>query len=396
MDAVNWTQAELAELEADGLLRRRLIINREQWPVLGLEGGQQVLDFGSNNYLGLAGDPRLVEAAHEAATRQGAGAGASPLLSGYGPWHAGLEQSIAEFEGTEAALLFPSGFAANLGTIPALVSRGDIVFSDAKNHASIIDGCRLSRAEVLPYRHADCAHLEELLAGSGDACRRLIVTDGLFSMDGDLAPLENLAELAQRYDAMLMVDEAHATGVFGRRGRGVSEHLGVAQRVTARIGTLSKAVGSIGGFACGSRELIDLLVQRARSYVFSTALPAGACAASQRAIEAIRSEGARRGELLARATTLKSDLVQAGWQIGATQSQIIPLLMGDAESAVALSGELLRLGFYVPAIRPPSVAMNESRLRVCLSWAHDAAMIDRLKEALQQARSTLSCALPHS
>ncbi len=264
-----------------------------------------LINFGSNDYLGLAADPRLAAAAAKAAQQEGLGAGASPLVTGHSASHAELERRLAEFEGAEAALVFTSGFAANLGTVAALVDREDAIYADAKNHASLIDGCRLSRAETHIYRHADVDHLAELLRDSSRYRRRLIVTDSLFSMDGDLAPLDKIADLAEKHSAMLMVDEAHATGVFGAQGRGVAEHLGVESGIHVRMGTLSKALGCAGGFVAGSRTLIDWLVNRARSYVFSTAFPPAIAAAAIAALDIVRDEPHRRRNLLDRAAQLR-------------------------------------------------------------------------------------------
>jgi len=344
--------------------------------------GRQLLNFGSNDYLGLAADPRLAEAAARTARDEGWGTGASPLLAGRSAAHRVLEERLAEFEGTEAALVFSSGFAANSGVVAALAERGDAIFADQLNHASLIDGCRLSRAEVHVYPHSDADRLEELLRGAGKYRRRLIVSDSLFSMDGDAAPLERLCELAERYDAMLLLDEAHATGVFGAAGRGLAEAAGVEDRVAVRIGTLSKALGSIGGFIAGSRSLVDWLVNRARPYVFSTAPPAACCAAAAAALEIVAAEPWRRETLLANAAALRNALAMRGWNIGHGASQIVPAIVGGAADAIALSERLRDAGLYVPAIRPPSVPEGESRLRISLTANHAPAMIDGLIAAL--------------
>ncbi|MFV2070592.1 MAG: aminotransferase class I/II-fold pyridoxal phosphate-dependent enzyme, partial [Pirellulales bacterium] len=245
-DRLDWIDAELVALENRDLLRRSVVAEAHPDGPFAIDG-QPLINFGSNDYLGLVADPRLAAAAAEAVAEAGWGSGASPLVTGRTLWHARLEQRLAQFEGTEAAILFPTGYAANTGTIPTLAGEGDAIFGDAKNHASIIDGCRLARAPTHVYRHGDCQHLASLLEGAGSFCRRLIVTDSLFSMDGDLAPLNELARLARRFDAMLMVDEAHATGVFGLRGRGVAESMGVEHEIDVRVGTLCKALGSSGG-----------------------------------------------------------------------------------------------------------------------------------------------------
>ena len=380
-DPLAWLDAELDALARRDLLRRLRTYDGPQRSAFKLDN-RQVVNFGSNDYLGLAADGRLALAAAQAANEQGFGAGASPLVVGHSRALERLELRLAEFEGTEAALVFASGFAANSGVIPALAAEGDAVYSDALNHASIVDGCRLSRAAVYVYQHANVAALEKMLQAGRGFRRRLIVTDSLFSMDGDLAPLAELAELAERYDCMLMTDEAHATGVFGRQGRGAAEHLGAEAGVHVRVGTLSKALGGMGGFAAGRRSLIEWLANRARSYVFSTALPPPAAAAAVAALDIVRNEPARRRELLARSADLLGRLRVQGWRIGPTAGQIIPVIVGESARAVELSAALAARGFWAPAIRPPSVPDGEARLRISLSWAHDTEMIDGLVASL--------------
>jgi len=347
--------------------------------------GRDLVNFGSNDYLGLASDPRLAQAVADALCREGWGSGASPLVTGHAELHRQLERRLADFEGTEATLLFTSGYSANSGTVAALVGTGDVVFSDSKNHASLFDGCRLSRADVRPYPHADCQELDRLLARAGRYRRRLIVTDTLFSMDGDIAPLGDLADLAERHGAMLMVDEAHATGVFGPQGRGVAELVGVEDRIAVRIGTLSKALGCVGGFAAGSGLLVEWLVNRARPYVFSTAGPAAAAAAAMVALDIVRDEPERRRRLLARAEQLRARLRAQGWNLGRSASQIIPVVVGEPPRAVALSAVLGDRGLFVPAIRPPTVPKGEACLRISLTASHTSEMVDALVSALAQA-----------
>jgi 8-amino-7-oxononanoate synthase len=390
--SLSWLDDELAQLDADGL--RRAVATRfgPQGAMIRIQfpgdppGGRELINFGSNDYLGLAADPRLAAAAQKAAAEEGWGAGASPLVSGHSQSHELLNRRLAEFLGTEAALVFPSGFAANTGTICALVGRGDVAFADEKNHASLIDGCRLSRAEVLIYPHCDMSALTAQLADSSTKKfrRRLIVTDTLFSMDGDLAPLGDLVELAERHRCMLMVDEAHATGVFGANGRGVAEHFGVEQQIPIRMGTLSKALGSAGGFVAGSRQLIDWLWNRARPFVFSTAHPPAIAAAAIAALGIVASEPHRRIELLSRAAELREILAtRCGFPSAAcAAAQIIPLVIGPADKCVAAAATLRRAGLFVPAIRPPSVLEGQSLLRVSLSFGHTAEMFDRLSGSL--------------
>jgi 8-amino-7-oxononanoate synthase len=395
-----WIDDELERLAAAGL-RRQLVTRRgPQGGTIAIEPAESVdeknpaaaagelLNFGSNDYLGLAADPRLAEAAAEAAQAEGWGAGASPLVTGHSTSHRRLEARLAEFLGTEAALVFPSGFAANSGAIAALVGRGDVVLGDQKNHASLIDGCRLSRAEVLIYPHRDIDKLDAMLRASTAYRRRLIATDTLFSMDGDVAPLPQLAELAQRHNAMLLVDEAHATGVFGRHGRGIAEQDSVEARVSIRVGTLSKALGSAGGFVAGSRSLIEWLLNRARPYVFSTAHPPAVAAAAVAALDIVRDEPQRRTILLERAAALRQKLIAADLLVPASAaSQIIPVVLGSAADTMRWAAELRARGMFVPGIRPPSVPEGESLLRISLSYRHTPEMLEQLVEALVAVRT---------
>ncbi len=385
-DPLAWIDDALTDLE-ESELRRTLRVRDGAMSDSILIDDTRLINFGSNDYLGLATDERLSRAAVAETNRAGWGSGASPLISGRESLHARLERELASFEGTEAALLFSSGFAANMGTISSLVGRGDVVLSDAKNHASIIDGCRLSRAEVQIYRHNDVDHLSKLLRAANSFRRRLVVTDSLFSMDGDLAPLVQIVEVTERYNAMLMVDEAHATGVFGENGRGVAEHLGVEDGVHVRIGTLSKALGSIGGFAAGPRNLIDWLSNRARPYVFSTASPSAVCSAGIAALEIVSTEPFRRTELLSRATYLRDQLLQRGYNIGASVSHIVPVVLGDPKQTMQACQSLRQHGFFVPGIRPPTVPQGESLLRISLSYSHSDQMIcdliDKISFVLQ-------------
>ncbi len=383
---LDWIDEELARIEAQGLRRR---LRTRAGPQAGriVLDGRAVVNFGSNDYLGLASDPRLGALVADVLSREGWGSGASPLVCGRSQTHAELERRLAEFEHAESALVFSSGFAANMGTIAALAGPGDVIFGDRKNHASLWDGCRLSRADVRVYAHADPEDLEHRLCKAKQYRRRLIVTDGLFSMDGDLAPLKALVALAERFDAMLLVDEAHATGVLGAHGRGVTEHFGLEGRVPIRVGTLSKALGSLGGFVVGSRALVEWLVHRARPYVFSTAMPPAVAAAALAALDIVQQEPQRRQTLFARAAQLRHGLAEQGWSTGNSASQIIPVKVGSPERAVALSDELYRRGFFVPAIRPPSVPEGEACLRISLTAAHTPEMIDALTAALAELRS---------
>ena len=382
-DPLNWLDDALDRLQAEHLRREPTIRGGRQSRQIVIDG-RRLLNFGSNDYLGLAADARLTDATRDALASFGWGSGASPLITGRSALHAELERNLAALEGTEAALLFPSGFAANFGTLSSLAGREDVIFSDAKNHASLIDGCRASRAQIEVYPHQDLDGLQRGLRQARSARRRLIVTDTLFSMDGELARLPELVDLAETHHAILVVDEAHATGVFGTRGRGVCEELGVESSVPVRIGTLSKALGSIGGFVAGSRRLIDWLFQRARPHVFSTALPAAACAASLAAIRAVRDQPQRRIQLLQRAEQLRDALRQQGWNLGNSSSQILPLYVGDAPRVVQQAKQLRQAGLFVPAIRPPTVPVGESLLRISLTCQHTAADQDQLVAQLRE------------
>jgi 8-amino-7-oxononanoate synthase len=383
---LSWIDDELLALEREHLRRRPVTREGAQSVRLSIDG-RELVNFGSNDYLGLAADPRLIRAVAEALESEGWGSGASPLVTGRAALHRQLEERLATFEGTEAAVVFSSGFAANTGAISALVGPGDAVYCDRKNHASLFDGCRLSRADVRVYPHGDCRGLASLLEQSKKYRRRLIVTDSLFSMDGDLAPLGELAHLTEQFDAMLLVDEAHATGLFGRNGRGVAEHLGVEDCVHVRIGTLSKALGCVGGFVAGSRPLIEWLVNRARPYVFSTAAPAANAAAAIAALDIVQQEPQGRETLLAQAESLRAELAGRGWNTGASASQIVPIIVGDAECAVRLSQLLCDRGLFVPAIRPPTVPEGEACLRVSLTAGHSIEMVESLVQTLADAKA---------
>ena len=331
----------------------------------------------SNNYLGLAEHPRVREAAAEAAMRWGAGAGASRLVSGNMDPHRRLEQRLADFKRAPGALLFGSGYLANTGTIAVLAGRGEVVFSDELNHASIIDGCRLSRAERFVYRHRDLEHLAWGLRKAGGR-GSLIVTDGVFSMDGDLAPLPELVELARRHSCRLLVDEAHGTGAVGPGGRGGVAAAGLTDEVDVIVGTLGKALGSYGAYVCASAELIDLLVNTARPFIFSTALPPPSVGAAAAALELLASEPKRVERLRSNAELLRSELRSAGLETGASRTQILPLVAGGAGAATALCELALDRGVFAQAIRPPTVPEGTSRLRLTVMATHGA---DELRHA---------------
>jgi len=381
-----WMDNDLKEYRRRGWYRVRRRLQSGQGARVRL-GGRELINFSSNDYLALAGDARLARAAAAAARRYGCGAAASPLVSGYSPPLRSLERALADWEGTEAALVFSSGYTANLALVSSLAGPEDAVFSDALNHASLIDGCRLARAAVHVYRHKDVDHLADLLRKEGHgARRRLIVSDTVFSMDGDVAPLAELVELAERFDCFLLIDEAHATGVLGEQGRGVTELLASgawpSERVV-KVGTLSKALGAQGGFVCGSRRLLAWLVNRARPYIFSTALAPPIAAAAWRGVAVVRQEPERRRRVLALAERLRRQLRELGGNVGDSCCQIVPLIVGEARQAVMLSRRLQEHGLLIPAIRPPSVPDGSTRLRLSVTAAHTEAAVLQVGEVLR-------------
>ncbi len=377
---------ELAAWSHRGLMRHRRPIRARQGVRVEL-AGRTLVNFGSNDYLDLASDARLAQASARAARRYGSGAGASPLVCGYLPPLRRLERELARWEGTEAALVFSSGFAANLAAVSALAVPDDAIFSDALNHASLIDGCRLSRAVTHIYRHADIGHLRQVLREHAHgARRRLIVTDTVFSMDGDLAPLADIVRLAEEYDALIVADEAHATGVLGETGRGVTELAGIASDRLIKVGTLSKALGAQGGFVCGTRQTIRWLLNRGRSYVFSTGLCPAAAGAARRAVRVVKEEPERRRTVLKLAQLLREQLASCGLANVTGGCHIVPLIVGAPDRACEISARLQEQGFLVPAIRPPSVPENTSRLRMSLTAGHTRedvlALVGNLRECM--------------
>jgi len=385
--ALDWIAGELAALEARGLLRTLESLESPQGPLVTV-GGRTLVNLCSNDYLALASDPRTRAAAARAAEREGAGSGASRLLAGDLPVHRELERRLAELCGTEAAVLFNSGYHANCGVPAALVGREDAIFSDVLNHASIVDGARLSRAELVRYRHADAADLEERLALS-TARRKLVVTDSVFSMDGDAAQLAAIVEACERHGAMLHLDEAHATGVLGPRGGGLAEALGLSSRVDVHMGTLGKALGAFGAFVAGERRLVDWLVNRARPFVFTTALPPAACGAALAALDVVRDEPGRRERLAALAGRMKAGLARLGFDVSRVVAPIFPVVLGSEARAVAASRGLRERGFLVRAIRQPTVPAGTSRLRVTVTAGHAEAQVDAFLGALGEVLAGL-------
>lgn len=371
----DWLAVELERLRAAGLHRTLRPVDGAQDTHLVLDG-RRVLCLSSNNYLGLANHPEVIEAAVAAARRDGVGSGASRLISGSMRAHHALEERLAAWKGTEACLLFTSGYHANLGVITSLVGPGDAVFSDALNHASLIDGCRLSRAHVTVYPHGDVDALAARLAAV-PARRRLIVTDSVFSMDGDCAPLAAICALAEQHEAMVMVDEAHATGVLGPTGAGLVEALGLQARVTVQMGTLGKALGTFGAYVAGSRRVIDFLVNRARTQIFTTALPPPVVAAAAAALAVAQREPQRRAALRRNAARLRTGLRALAYDVpGDADAHIVPVLIGDASAAMACSAALLAHGVFAHGIRPPTVPPGTARLRATVMATHGDADVD--------------------
>jgi 8-amino-7-oxononanoate synthase len=365
---VSRVSERLDELRRAGLHRRLRTVAGAQGPRVSL-GGAEVLLLCSNNYLGLADDEAVRRAAADAAERFGAGAGASRLISGTMELHEELERRLAEFHRTEAALAFGSGYLANSGAVAALAGRGEVVFSDELNHASIIDGCRLSRAETFVYRHRDLEHLAWGIARARGRVA-LIVTDALFSMDGDVAPLAELAELAGRAGCMLMVDEAHATGTLGPGGRGAVAEAGVGDAVDVVVGTLGKSLGSYGAYVCARAEIRELLVNAARTFIFSTALPPPAIGAALAALELVATRPELVGRVRRNAAVLRGELASCGLDVGSSSTQVMAVIVGDPGSAVALCERCLERGVFAQAIRPPTVPAGTSRLRLSVMASH--------------------------
>lgn len=369
----------LKALERAGLRRYPPVIVGPQGPIVQI-AGRAVLCFCSNNYLGLAGHPQVRAAAHQALDGEGCGSGASRLISGTMNAHLDAEAALAGFVGQPDAVLFSSGYAANVGTLQALVGPEDAVFSDALNHASLIDGCRLSRAQTHVYRHRDPDHLEELLASHrGNARRALVLTDSLFSMDGDVAPLRRLAELARAHDAGLMVDEAHALGVLGPQGRGLSASEGV--RPDVLVGTLGKSFGLAGAFVAASDPMAAFLRNRARSFVYSTAPPPMLVRAALAALPLVRDAEDRRARLFRHASRMRRELRELGLDVPSGAGPIVPVIIGENRRTMELSEALLERGVFVQGIRPPTVAPGSARLRLTTMATHDEEHIDRAIEA---------------
>ena len=378
--ASDFFEAELIELEGRGL-RRSLRRFESAMGVKATVQGEEKVVFGSNNYLGLANHPKIIAAVKDGLDRWGYGAGASRLICGNARPHEELQQRLATMLGKDACLIFPSGYMTNHAVLSTLAGKGDLIAVDKLSHASIIDGARASEATLRVWPHGDLGKLERLL-GRGDYEQAFIVTDSLFSMDGDAAALTELVELKRRYGAVLMVDEAHAFGCLGPEGKGLAAQRGVLDEVDVLVATFSKALGGAGGFVAGSQVMADYLVNRARGFIYTTAIPAVNCVAAGAALDIIAAEPQRSGRLRENGEYFRKRCKELGLDTGASQSYIVPIMLGSAEKAVAAAEELWRRGFLTPAIRPPTVAQGSARLRISLSSEHPQEMLDGLLEAL--------------
>lgn len=382
-------EKHLRKLEDQHLLRRLRTLDSPTGPTVILENRRVIL-LSSNNYLGLATHPAVVEAAVAATRHYGAGSGASRLVCGSLPPHEELETTLAQFKGTEASLTFAAGYMANISVIPTLIGKGGLILADRLCHASLIDGCRLSGATFRVYHHRDMTHLERLLVRRSSATSTLIVTDGIFSMDGDIAPLADIATLAERHDAAVFVDDAHGTGILGRTGRGSLEHCDVESRIPYHMGTLSKALGSAGAYLAGSTAFIAYLVNTCRAFTYTTAPTPGSAAAATAAVRVLEQEPERRTRLWHNRERLVQGLRRLGFTLTASESPILPILVGDPDRAMSLAQTLLNQGIYAPAIRPPTVPPATSRLRLTITADHTAEHIDDALAALEQAGRTLN------
>ncbi|MBK8136640.1 MAG: glycine C-acetyltransferase [Chloroflexi bacterium] len=382
MSTTDFLEAQLQDLRDQGLYNTIRTIDS---PMDGhiVVDGQNVLNFCANNYLGLANHPRLKEAAKRAIDQYGIGPGAVRTIAGTMSLHVKLEQRLAEFKGAEAVITLQSGFTANLAAIPGLVGKGDVIFSDALNHASIIDGCRLSRATIVGYAHNDVDDLRRKIAETSEYGRRLIISDGVFSMDGDIAPLPALVEVAKHYGILLMVDDAHGEGVLGRGGRGIVDHFGLHGQVDVEVGTMSKAFGAVGGIVAGKQVIIDWLRQRARPFLFSSAMTVPDAAACLEAVDILEESEDLVKRLWANAAFLKEQLQALGFDIGHSQTPIIPLMLGEAALAQAFSRKLFEQGVFAMPIGFPTVAKGAARIRVMNTAAHSQSDLETALAAFE-------------
>jgi glycine C-acetyltransferase len=385
---------QMKELEQKGTHFKLRVLMDEQAPECTVDG-KHVINLASNNYLGLTTHPKLREAAIEAIKKYGVGSGAVRTVSGTMQIHMELEEKIARFKNTEACVVFQSGFAANAGTVSAILGKDDFIISDELNHASIIDGARLSKAKIKVFRHKDMAHAEELLKEvASEPGHKLIITDGVFSMDGDIGPLPALCDLAEKYGAIMMVDDAHSSGVLGRNGRGTVDHYKVHGRVDIQVGTLSKAIGALGGYVCGSKELIDFLYHRARPFLFSTSHPPSVAASCIAAFDVLENEPQLMDQLWANTRFFKKELGLLGFNIGgittpASETPITPIIIGDGKLTMDFSRELFKEGVFVPGIAFPTVAEGKARVRTIMSAAHTQEQMSKALEILKMVGSRM-------
>jgi glycine C-acetyltransferase len=389
MSKTDWIKEEIAALQEAGLYTRIRTLGSAQGAWLEVDG-KKVLNFCSNNYLGLANHPKLAAAAKEAIDRYGVGPGAVRTIAGTMDLHVRLEKRLAEFKHVEAALTFQSGFNANTATIPALVGKGDVIFSDRLNHASIIDGCRLSGAKIIAYEHCDAAALDAALSKHLSAYRRaLVVTDGVFSMDGDVAPLDKLYEITKKHDVFLMVDDAHGEGVLGKGGRGIVDHFGLHGKVDVEIGTMSKAFGVVGGIVAGKQEIIDWLKQRGRPFLFSSAMTVPDAAACLAAVDLLEESTELVDKLWSNADYFKSEMSKLGFDTGQSETPITPVMLGEASLAQKFSKALYEAGVFGTAIAYPTVPRGTARIRVMISAAHEREDLDKGLEIFAQVGKEL-------
>jgi glycine C-acetyltransferase len=379
----------LDDLRAKGTYFKLRVLDDQQAPVCRYDG-REVINLASNNYLGLANHPRLIQAAIDATRAFGVGSGAVRTIAGTMRIHMELEEKIARFKNVEACVVFQSGFAANAGTVSAILGKEDFILSDELNHASIIDGARLSRATIKVFRHKDVAHCEELLKQlAAEPGKKLVITDGVFSMDGDIGPVDKLAALAEQYGAIMMVDDAHASGVLGRNGRGSVDHFGMHGKVDVQVGTLSKAIGALGGYVCGSRDLIDYLYHRARPFLFSTSHPPSVAATCIAAFDILEREPERILRLWSNTRYFQGELKWAGFNIGgvttpATETPITPIIVGEGRAAMEFSRALFDEGVMATGIAFPTVPEGKARIRAILTSEHTRAQLDQALDKLER------------
>jgi glycine C-acetyltransferase len=386
---LSYLSEQLEAWKGEGTYQRLRELQTACGPVCRVDG-REVINLASNNYLGLADHPKLKEAAIEAIRRYGVGSAAVRTIAGTMSLHLELERRIAEFKKTEACVVFQSGFAANAGTVAAILGPDDHIVSDELNHASIIDGCRLSRAKIHIFPHRDVAAADRILSElDGVPGRKLLITDGVFSMDGDIAPLPQLVEVAERHGAIMMVDDAHASGVLGRAGRGTADHFNLHGRVHIQVGTLSKAIAAIGGYVCGSRDLIEFLYHRARPFLFSTSHPPSVAATCLAALDLLEKEPERIERLWQNTEYFKGELRKAGFQTGASETPITPILIGDAALAFRFSNELFEEGVFATGVGYPTVPKGKARIRTIVTAVHTREHLDRALEILVRVAKRL-------